>query len=232
MARPSPRLGTAPWLSALGCALLLAGCSDSALERLAGLLGSRPAAQAGGQGAALGVRPGEAAPEASLPTMKTYKTYRDPQGLFSCDVPSAWARSVDEGTETRNVSFMLRLPRTEDPKRSSVFSLSVYHYAPGGGQFSSADDFVRRNAQALPGAEAEPVKEVLLKAGPARRWSMTLPPMGFPEAMGASRIRESLVVVRAGKGFFVLSYSSPDDAHASNQPYFERLLETFAPSVP
>lgn len=174
--------------------------------------------------------PALAAPDmTAVPETGAFHRYADPNGLFSCDAPTAWTAGGDSGTDTPNQSFTLRVPGIKDPKTFDVFTMSVYYYAPGNGQFGSAEEYIRRNRAAMPGVEAGPLSSSQLKAGPAKRWDLTLPGLGAPEVLDGPKTQDTFVVLPRGKGFFAINYTSPADAHAAHLPEFERLLETFAP---
>lgn len=164
----------------------------------------------------------------AVPSVGTYREYRDPNGLFSCQVPGAWTQDSDGATATPNVSFTLRQPAVAGGGAMDVFTLSIYYYAPGSAQFSSAGDFIRRNGPGAPNAQAGPVESVSLRAGPAKRWDLTVEAPGGPENMEAPKLEDTFVVLPAGKGFFVLDYTSPAESHSAHQAEFERLLDTFA----
>lgn len=162
-----------------------------------------------------------------VPNAGTFRRFSDPDGRFSFEVPNAWTAGSDGGTETPNAGFTLRVPSVSDAKTFAVYQMSIYYYAPGNGQFSSAAEYVRRNTAAMPGVEAGPVAKVQLKAGPAQRWDLTLPGLGAPEIVDGPKIKDTFVVVPKGKAFFAINYTSPADSHDAHLPEFERLLETF-----
>lgn len=172
-----------------------------------------------------------AAPSMSgVPAAGAFRLYNDPSGRFFCEVPNSWTAGSDGSTETPNVSFTLRVPSVSDAKSFTVFTMSVYFYAEGNGQFNSVTEYVRRNTAAMPGVEATAVSSVQLKSGAAKRWDLTLPGLGAPEVIDAPKTQDTFVVVPSGKGFFALNYTSPADSHAAHLPEFERLLQSFAPA--
>jgi hypothetical protein len=149
-------------------------------------------------------------------------------GLFSTELPVDWDCHNDDGSDPK--SYMLKLTNYKSESGSSI--IYIEFYADGNDDFNDYADFVRRNTTDIwtnkPIAEA---KKIVINGNNALWFVRTKKTFLHPESKSDESIvlKEKFYVLLAKdlKGFFVLTYSSPEAAYEKYLPVFEKVANTF-----
>ncbi len=152
-----------------------------------------------------------------------YETFVFPRGLFRCETPSGWERTVD--AEAGRLALTLPEPGAAGAREVELDAA----YYRNGGSYASAGEFVKANG----GERSRPAK---LGGGlAARRYEVTTT-LDDPER-GPLRTRQAYAVASLRDGFFVLALTVRDRPSAGPGawrkylPVFERLAASFKPGA-
>lgn len=164
-----------------------------------------------------------AAPAGAAAVVKSTET-----PAFISALPDGWSPSPDESA--------LRLSGPSD--ENGLASLIAIRYYPAGDKsFPDADAYVRR--QTTPsrfdpeGAPPAVVAAARAAGRKARRVVKDRPRTAHAGSMNSRQVpsREELVVVRGGRGFYVLSYAAPLTIFDRNRAAFLAVLAGFKPKL-
>lgn len=138
-------------------------------------------------------------------------SYRDPAGLFRCELPSGW-RALE-----RPGSVIFAPP----VGRASGGSIGVFRYGPGT-LFKTPQDYVA--AQRL-AAQVGPVSERALRGRTVLEFEAERRGLQLHGTRGPD-LREAYALVPFEGGFLAVVHSAPADAYAETEPAYRRLLDT------
>ena len=135
-------------------------------------------------------------------------SYRDPDGLFSVEVPGLWRVLGADGA--RRAAFFA-------PDSSSI---TVLFYAKGSAQES--DPYAFAVAHRGSGKPLGPIQETAAAGGKVLRYALRLEERG-------GGVREETAVLAEDKGLLVVLGDAPEPNAAAALPGFERFLSSLKP---
>jgi hypothetical protein len=161
----------------------------------------------------------------------SYQAFRHPMGLFDCEIPRGWTVSPPGYAGEPRALFLE--PASSDAKpESTLASLWVQYYGPDSIYKDSAS-FVRMQLIPSPGRQVEKAQDEAIGGRAFKSISVRRQAAGSSMTGTVSGVFETLEVLEAKRGFYVLGLTYP--AERSNPDLglrsdFDHLVRSFRPA--
>ena len=160
-----------------------------------------------------------------------YKNY------FMAKIPKSWVKyeSIASGEVAKEYGVNLKGPKN---KAGGFSSITITYYGPDHGYFTSAEKFLKLNADPrermnLPGEKVGPVKTVTIAGRAASQFDQKIFIFIPPYAVDPVKIPmfKRLIILKGNKGFYVLEYSAPEDIADESMKIFDQVIASFKPNT-
>lgn len=156
---------------------------------------------------------------------------------FTAKIPKSWVKyeNIIGGEVAKEYGVDLKGPKNKDGGFSSI---SIIYYGPDHGYFTSAEKFLKLNADphdslSLPGETVGPVKTVSIAGRSASQFDRK--EFLFISLYAVDQVEipmfERLIILKGNKGFYVLTYSAPEDIAGESMKIFDQVIASFTPNA-
>lgn len=159
-----------------------------------------------------------------------YKTYKMDGNIFRCLIPSDWKIERDAEKDKKDKIYKVFFVNPQD----SRILVAIKYYSVDSGK--KYEDFIEINSKTAdgklegPNEKYEPVKNINILDRKAFEINRLFKEFVSIEA-GSEQywLKERIIVIPAKKGFYTITYSSPEKSFSKYKNIFDNIVKSFRP---